>query len=156
MRTPSFGNCRTSSIAGCTGHKRPHRPRWSASSAIRPEKNPRLCFACRRDAQNLNRLELGFGQSWSRNRESIAQETRRHPPAGFSCWISQTTTSWHHLNFGTASGIPRGPANAMNNSGTVTRGSGSAATLEAFPRPAGICRNWHIWRYLLLACGSRK
>jgi len=33
---------------------------------------------------------------------------------------------------------------------------GSAATLEAFPRPAGICRNWPIWRYLLLACGSRK
>ena len=37
------------------------------------DRNNACAFGCRRASQNLNRLELDFGQSWSRNRESIAQ-----------------------------------------------------------------------------------
>ena len=65
--------------------------------------------------------------------------------------IKVATALRNHLDFGT---VRRGPANAMNNSGTVTRGGGSGATLEAFPRPAGIYRDWHISR-CRRACVSR-
>jgi len=67
--------------------------------------------------------------------------------------VSQVATALrNHLDFGT---VRWGPANAMNNSGTVTRGGGSGATLEAFPRPARIYRDWHISR-CRRACVSRK
>jgi hypothetical protein len=50
-----------------------------------------------------------------------------------------------HLDFGTL--IPRGPANAMNNSGTITQDGGSGPNFEAFPGPTGInCRDWRISR----------
>src|SRR3981189_1988412 len=58
--------------------------------------------------------------------------------------VSQVATALRiHLNFGT---VRRGQESATNISGTVKRGGGSVATLEAFPRPAGIYRDWHISR----------